>query len=256
MQTAPSSPNPKPVSEIWKPELTHLPRLTLARRFFRVFIRLVCRALIFLYTRPAVRGMENYPRHGPALLVINHLGDPDAVLALAFLPEFPEILGKIELRYDRRLTLLLDWLGILWVHRGQPDRRAISAALEAFRRGQRVIIAPEGRESVSGALEEGTDGAAFLALKARVPIVPITLTGTEHRRIENAMKTRRRTPVTLTVGKPFFLSDLALDGVKGSAGRHVALRAGTRLIMETLARQLPSEYRGVYNYIGDEKIDK
>jgi 1-acyl-sn-glycerol-3-phosphate acyltransferase len=147
-------------------------------------------------------------------------------------------------------------LGILWVHRGQPDRRAISAALEAFHRGQRVIIAPEGRESVSGALEEGTDGAAFLALKARVPIVPITLTGTEHRRIENAMKTRRRTPVTLTVGKPFFLSDLTLDGVKGSAGRHVALRAGTRLIMETLARQLPSEYRGVYNYIGDEKIDK
>jgi 1-acyl-sn-glycerol-3-phosphate acyltransferase len=253
MQTAPSSPNPKPVSEIWKPELTRLPRLTLARQFFRAFIRTVCRALIFLYTKPTVHGMENYPRHGPALLVINHLGDPDAVLLLAFLPEFPEFLGKIELRDDRRLTLLLDWLGIILVHRGQPDRRALSAALDALRHGCRVVISPEGRESVSGALEEGTDGAAFLARKAQIPIVPITLTGTEFRRVENAMKTRRRTPVTLTVGEPFFLSQPILSGVEGYADRHAALRDGTRLIMETLARQLPPEYRGVYGYVRDSR---
>jgi 1-acyl-sn-glycerol-3-phosphate acyltransferase len=251
MQTAPSSPDPKPVSEIWKPELTRLPRLTLARQVFRAFIRTVCRALIFLYTQPTVRGMENYPRHGPALLVINHLGDPDAVLLLAFLPEFPEVLGKIELRDDRRLTLLLDWLGIIWVHRGQPDRRALSTALNALCRGRRVVIAPEGRESVSGMLEEGAEGAAFLARKAGVPIVPITLTGTEFRRVENAMKTRRRTPVTLTVGKPFVLPEPALSRVEGQADRHAALRDGTRLIMETLARQLPPEYRGVYGYVDE-----
>jgi 1-acyl-sn-glycerol-3-phosphate acyltransferase len=245
MQTVPSSPEPKPVSKTWNSELTRLPRLTLARQVFRAFIRIVCRVLIFLYTKPVVRGMENYPRHGPALIVINHLGDPDAVLLLAFLTEFPEFLGKIELRDDRRLTLLLDWLGVIWIHRGQPDRRALSVALDALRHERRVVIAPEGRESVSGALEEGTDGAAFLARKAQVPIVPITLTGTEFRRVENALKTRRRTPVTLTVGKPFFLSN---DG-----DRHAVLRDGTRLIMETLARQLPPEYRGVYNYIDNGK---
>jgi 1-acyl-sn-glycerol-3-phosphate acyltransferase len=245
MQTASSSPDPKPISEIWKPELTRLPRLTLARQAFRAFIRIVCRALIFLYTQPIVRGMENYPRQGPALLVINHLGDPDPVLLLALLPEFPEFLGKIELRDDRRLILLLDWLGIIWIHRGRPDRRALSAALDALRLGRRVVISPEGRESVSGMLEEGTEGAVFLARKAQVPIVPITLTGTEFRRVENAMKTWQRTPVTLTVGKPFYLNQ--------QADRHAALREGTRLIMETLARQLPPEYRGVYGYVGDSR---
>jgi 1-acyl-sn-glycerol-3-phosphate acyltransferase len=243
MQTNPSSPTPKPVSEIWKPELSRLPRLTWTRRLFRVFIRLVCRLLIFLYTKPTVRGLENYPRRGPALVVINHLGDPDAVLALAFLPEFPEVIGKIELRDDRRLTLLMDWLGIIWVHRGQPDRRALSAALEALRQGKRVIIAPEGRESVTGALEAGTDGAAFLALKAGVPLVPVTLTGTEFRRVEHAMKTRRRTPVTLTVGKPFVLPEAERGPER--------LQNATRQIMETLARQLPPEYRGVYGYVGE-----
>jgi 1-acyl-sn-glycerol-3-phosphate acyltransferase len=211
---------------------------------FRVFIRLVCRLLIFFFTRLTVCGLENYPRHDPALVVINHLGDPDAVLTLACLPEFPEIIGKIELRDDRRLTLLLDWLGIIWIHRGQPDRRAISAALNAFHQGRRVIIAPEGRESVSGALEEGTDGAAFLALKAGVPIVPVTLTGTEFRRVENAMKTLRRTPVTLTVGEPFILPEQERSPQR--------LREATRLIMETLARQLPPEYRGVYAYVSND----
>lgn len=241
MQTIPSSPTPKPVSEVWRPDLVRLPRLTWPRRLFRRFIRLVCRLLIRLFTYPTVRGLENYPRQGPALVVTNHLGDADAVLILAFLPEFPEVIGKIELRADPRLTLLLDWLGVIWIHRGRPDRRALSAALEAFREGRRVIIAPEGRESVTGALEEGTDGAAFLALKAGVPLVPLTLTGTEFRRVENVLKTRRRAPVTLTVGRPFFLPEQERGPDR--------LRNATRLIMETLARQLPPQYRGVYGYV-------
>ena len=214
----------------------------MARRIFRVLFRLLCRLLIVVYTRARVYGMENYPRHGPALVVINHLGDPDAILLLAFLPEFPEVIGKIELRYDRRLQLIVDALGIIWVHRGRPDRRAISAALQALREGKRVIIAPEGRESVSGMVEARTNGAAFLALKAGVPIVPVSMTGTEFRRVENSMKGLRRPRVTLTVGKPFYLPELRRGPRR--------LEEATRFIMETLARQLPPEYRGVYGYVG------
>jgi 1-acyl-sn-glycerol-3-phosphate acyltransferase len=62
--------------------------------------------------------MEYYPRCGPALLVINNLGDPDAILVLAALPEFPEVIGKIELRDIPLLRLVTDMLGVIWVHRG------------------------------------------------------------------------------------------------------------------------------------------
>lgn len=247
MQTASSSPTPKPVSQVWQPDLTRLPPLTRSRRLFRRFIKWLCRVVILTCTRVTVSGLENYPSQGPALVVINHLGDPDAVLALAYLPEFPEVISKIELRDIIILRLVMDALGILWVHRGQPDRRAVSAALEAFRQERRVIIAPEGRESVTGALEPGTDGAAFLALKGNVPVVPVTITGTEFRRVENNLKKLRRTPVTLTVGQPFVLQKQA-DHHEGPAlSRAEELREGTRLIMETLARQLPPEYRGVYS---------
>lgn len=234
----PSSQTPKPRSKIWRPDLTRLPELTRSRRLFRRFFQLVCRVVVFVCTKTTIRGRENYPRRGPALIVINHLGDPDAVLVMAALPDFPEVIGKIELRDIPILRWLADMLGIIWVHRGQPDRRALSAALEAFRQGRCILIAPEGRESVSGALEAGTDGAAFLALAAGVPVVPVTITGSEFRRIENGLKKLRRGKVTVTVGMPFVLPLQRQD--------QDALREGTRIIMETLARQLPPEFRGVY----------
>lgn len=237
------SSSPKPVSEIWHPELIRLPSLTLARRFFRRFIKCFCRFIIFTCTRTKISGLENYPRQGAAIVVINHLGDPDAILTLAALPDFPEVIGKIELRSIPGLRQVMDMLGIIWVHRGQPDRRALTAALEALHTGRRIIIAPEGRESVSGGLEAGTDGAAYLALKSGASIVPLTITGSEFRLIENGLKKLRRMPVELKVGIPFTLTP--------EADRREALKDGTRRIMEGLARQLPAHYRGYYAYIKD-----
>jgi 1-acyl-sn-glycerol-3-phosphate acyltransferase len=237
----PSSPTPKPVTDIWQPKQTRLPDLTLGRRFFRRIFQYFCRVVVFICTRTLVNGRENYPHHGPALIAINHLGDPDAVLVVAALPDFPEMIGKIELRDITVLRWLGDLLGVIWVHRGRPDRRAISAALQAFRLGRCVLIAPEGRESVSGALELGTEGAAFLALEAGVPVVPVTIIGSEFRRIENGIKKLHRSPVTVTIGTPIQLPV--------QRNERDSLQKGTRFIMETLARQLPPEFRGEYNYI-------
>jgi 1-acyl-sn-glycerol-3-phosphate acyltransferase len=255
----PYSPTPKPINQVYHPDINSLPVLTRSRRLFRRFFQLLCRVLVFVCTKATICGLENYPRRGPALVVINHLGDPDGILVLAALPDIPEFIGKIELRDIPMLRVLADMFGVIWIHRGQPDRRALSAALEAFRQGRRMIIAPEGRESVSGALEAGTEGAAFLALKAGVPVVPVTITGSEFRHIENNLKKLRRTPVILRVGKPFILPQPALSRLEGPALSRVegpargqdTLREGTRLIMEALARQLPPEYRGVYAYVED-----
>jgi len=240
MPTDPSSPANKPISETWQPDIVRLPDLNRTRSLARAFVKALARLLVFTCTCLSVRGLENYPRSGAALLVMNHLADADAVLVLAALPGFPEILGKIELREYALLRWITDAIGVVWVHRGQPDRRAIAAALEAFRQGRRVLIAPEGRESLTGSLEAGTDGAAFLALKGGVPVIPVTLTGSEH--IYRNLKRLRRTPVTLTVGEP-----LVLTRQGAGPGRYAE---GTRQIMEALASQLPDQYRGVYSHPG------
>jgi 1-acyl-sn-glycerol-3-phosphate acyltransferase len=85
MQNQPSPP-PKPVTEVWRPDLVALARLTPARWAFRAFARGVTKLLTFLTLRPRITGLENFPRHGPAIVVINHLGDADAVLIMATLP--------------------------------------------------------------------------------------------------------------------------------------------------------------------------
>jgi 1-acyl-sn-glycerol-3-phosphate acyltransferase len=140
------------------------------------------------------------------------------------------------------LGSLVQAYGVIWVHRGLPDRRAIQAALAGLREGRLVGVAPEGRESLTGGLEEGTGGAAYIALKAGVPIVPVTFIGTENYRIYSNLKRLRRTQVSMTVGPMFTLEQLP--------DKRESVRVGTRLIMERLAMQLPPEHQGVYQVGG------
>jgi len=237
MSNQPSPPS-KPVTEVWKPELVFLPRLTFARKVYRVIFRATVKLLTFLTMRAVIRGMEHFPGKGPALIVINHLGDADIVLLAASIPVTTEGMGKIELYEHWLVGPTFRAYGLIWVHRGQPDRRAIRAALDALAEGRMLVLAPEGRQTVTGSLEEGTEGAAFLALKSGALIVPIAMTGTENQNIFGHLKRWRRTPVTLSVGKPFLLQE--------QASRQETLREGTRQIMESLASLLPESYRGNY----------
>ena len=239
MQNPPSLP-PKPVAEKFQPELTRLPKYTLGRFIARRALWLLARLLVFLRTRLTVRGLENFPKRGPGLIVLNHLGDADIVVILSQLRTWKiDMLGASNLHDDYPwMGILGDLYGVIWLHRGRPDRRALSCALETLEKGRFVSIAPEGRESVVGGLEEGLHGAAFLAIKAKVPIIPITVTGTEKPLIYNFKQWGQRTPVTMDVGQPF---QLETDG-----DRHEILQRGTERIMRELARLLPPEYQGMY----------
>jgi 1-acyl-sn-glycerol-3-phosphate acyltransferase len=207
-------------------------------------MRWIVRIIVFLFIRIKVTGLDKFPHKGPALVVINHLGDADGLLGIAYWPVFTDPLAKIELFDLPVLGKMIDLFGVIWVHRGRPDRKALSAALQGFRLGRIISIAPEGRESLQGALEGGTEGAAFLARKAGVLVVPVALTGTENWRIYGNMRKLRRTDVTLTVGDAFYLPKVN--------DRRTALEEGTRVIMEALARMLPVELRGVYGYVSEE----
>jgi 1-acyl-sn-glycerol-3-phosphate acyltransferase len=194
--------------------------------------------LKFLFLDATVTGMENFPKKGPAVVAINHLGDADAVLLGASFPYMIEAMGKIELSDHWFVGPVFRAYGIIYVHRGLPDRKALRAALDALAEGRLVLIAPEGRQSVIGGLEEGNEGAAFLAMKSGAPILPVAMTGTENDHIFGNMKRRRRSRVSLHVGKLFYITE--------QANRQATLREGTRQIMESLASLLPESYRGNY----------
>jgi 1-acyl-sn-glycerol-3-phosphate acyltransferase len=245
MQSQPSFPPPKPVTDVWRPDLVRLAPLTSGRRLFRLFAKGLTQLLTFFLLRADVRGLENFPRHGPALIVFNHLGDADTVLMLAALPfrSPAEGIGKIELNDHWFVGPIFRAYGIIWVHRGRPDRKALRAALDGLAEGRMVALAPEGRQTVIGGLEEGNAGAAFLAVKSGAVVVPVALTGTENSNVYGHLQRLRRAPVTLTVGEPFFLQH------DPQGDRQKTLQAGTRQIMESIARLLPESYRGTYKSI-------
>lgn len=238
MQSKPEIPE-KPVSEQVRPSLTRLPVLTPARRTFRRVICWLLRWLVLAFTRPVVRGIERIPRQGPFLVVTNHLGDADLILGLVYSPIDAEVIAKSELYDFPVLGWLMDAYGVIWLHRGQPDRRAMRVVLQALKEGRVVGIAPEGRESLTGSLEEGLDGAAYLALKAGVPLLPIVFTGTSNAQLYGNMRRLRRTNVSMTVGELFRLDPCGGD-------KKEAIKCGTEQIMQRLAALLPEEYRGVY----------
>ena len=233
-----TSQNSKPKSEQIHPEITRLPALTLWRRFFRFIFRFLVKVVVRSCTRIHVEGLENLPRKGPLIIVSNHLGDADVLVGMTVTSIPVDIIVKSELYYYPVLGKILDAYGVIWVHRGQPDRRAVRVALESLRRGRIIGIAPEGRESLTGALEEGTEGAAYLALKSKAPVLPVTFTHTENKRILSNLKRFKRTPVTVTIGSAFYLDE--------HPNWRLGIEAGTLKIMRTLASQLPPEYQGVY----------
>jgi len=81
-------------------------------------------------------------------------------------------------------------------------------------------------------------------MKSGAPIVPVALTGLENQNIYGHLKSWRRAPVSLSVGKPFFLQE--------QPDRQKMMREGTRQIMEALASLLPESYRGYYKSNLDE----
>ena len=238
---------PKPKSEIIRPEISRFPELTLRRRIFRSLLKWLAQCLVWLCLKVQIKGQENFPLSGASLVAANHLGDADVILGIALSPRPLEFIMKAEIYDFPILGWIFNQYGVIWIHRGQPDRRALRAALQTLEHNRMVCITPEGRESLSGSLEEGTRGAAFLALKSQAPILPITYTQTENWRILENLKHFKKTEITITIGNTFALQ---ID-----PSQKDKLDAGTREIMQRLASQLPEHYRGAYQNIEDSKND-
>ena len=240
-------PPKKPRSTKIKSDKTRLPRLTRSRRPFRYLVRIVCRLLLWLLTDVEAIGIENIPRRGPTLIVTNHLVDADGLLVIACSRYHFDWLAKSELYDIPILGKIIDAYGVIWIHRDQPDRAALRVALEGLAEDRCIGIAPEGRESLTGSLEAGTFGAAYLALKADVTLNPVTFTGTMNKNVYSNMKRLQRTKISVTFGLPFRL------GAHGD--RRTSMQRGTQTIMETLAKQLPPKYRGEYKFVTETGND-
>jgi cytidylate kinase len=210
------------------------------RAIFRCFACSLLRLLFRLFTHLEVAGLEKIPQGGPLLVAFNHLAHLDAPLVLALLPWPVETIGLVDLYRVPVTGQLLRLYGTIPVHRDQFDRQVIRRALQVLAEGKVLALAPEARQSLTGALERARQGVAYLALRSGAPILPVALTGTEKVYVE--WKRLRRPRLTLTFGEVITTPPRAS---KPQARRQQVAEL-TDEIMHCIAAMLPSEYRGVY----------
>lgn len=207
---------------------------TLTYRILRVIALIVAR----LTSRLEVVGLERLPDEPPYLLVTNHLSVFDMPLLLVALPHTIRAFAANKHRSNLVYGPLLDAADTIWVRRGEIDRQALRKALAVLERGEALGVSPEGtRSGETHALLRAKAGAAYIATRADVPIVPVGITGTE--KIARDLFRPWRSPVRILFGEPFRLPE---------AGhvRSQKLQEYTDLIMQRIAALLPEEYRGVY----------
>jgi 1-acyl-sn-glycerol-3-phosphate acyltransferase len=201
-------------------------------------IRVIINVLIDLLVRREYIGMENFPEP-PYILVTNHLSVFDTPILLTICPHTIRALVAAKHKRNPIYRPLLAIMGSIWVRRGEVDRQALRESLAVLKEGGVLGVAPEGtRARGTYALQPGKTGAAYLATRADVPIVPVALSGTEH--MKSNLPRLRRTDVRAAVGKPFRLPE-------NGRVRGEKLHEYTDLIMHRLAELLPEEYQGVYS---------
>ena len=189
---------------------------------------LVKTALKLLY-RVELIGAENIPQPGErAVVVVNHVSWLDGVLLAAFLP------GKPLFAVNTQVTRL--W----WMQPAQKLFRAFpvdptnpmsaKAMVKAVREGNCLVIFPEGRITVTGALMKVFDGPGMVADKADAPIIPVRIDGAQYShlsRLRGKVRTRMFPKIRLTVLPP---RRFAME--EGLSARERRAVAGRRLYDE------------------------
>ena len=205
----------------------------------RANVRAVIKFIFTILSRIEVTGMENVPVQGGAILSSNHLGRLDSALIFTLL-ERQDATGLVADKYKSKpfFRWLINLVNPIWINRESADFQALREAREYLQKGGLLGIAPEGTRSRTGALIQAKTGVAYLADRAKVPIVPIAITGTENAFGE--LGRLHRPLLTVRFGQPFTLP--LLDRQDRSA----ALQRNTDEIMCRIAAMLPPQYRGVY----------
>jgi 1-acyl-sn-glycerol-3-phosphate acyltransferase len=129
-----------------------------------------------------VEGLDNIPDEKGLCYVSNHQSAVDILVVLATLPETVGFVAKKQLIHYPFLNLWILAIKSVFIDRGNVRKavQSIENGVESLRRGNSMIIFPEGTRSKSDTLGPFKGGSIKLATKAEATIVPLTISGSWH----------------------------------------------------------------------------
>ncbi|AAP04924.1 lysophospholipid acyltransferase family protein [Chlamydia caviae] len=170
--------------------------------------KFLTKVVFTLLYRHRVYGVKKNLVKGAAIIASNHNSYLDPIALNLSVRGCLHHLARSTL-FSNRFT---GWLHKEWgsypVKRGGGNSAAFKAAFELFKKKKKLIIYPEGERSPTGDLLPGKVGVGLIAIKARVPVVPVYIGGTydifnRHQKFPKIWKT-----VTCVFGTPLTFDDL------------------------------------------------
>lgn len=158
--------------------------------------RATIKKLIYAFYRILFRiekiGEENVPMEGPVILCANHLNMWDAVGLVTATKRRIMFIAKEDLFHNGFLNWIAHVFDVIPIKRGMRDMEAMKRNLTALKNGEALGLFPEGTRKGLEKGEKVQNGAAYMALKTKVKVVPVGIQGTF----------KPFTKVALNYGKP------------------------------------------------------
>jgi len=174
-----------------------------AQRAFYRFMRGVVILITKGYFRATVKGAENLPKSGAFIMSPIHRSNLDTPFVALATSRRLRYMGKESLWKGSFGAWFLTALGGFPVKRGSADREALRACEQVLRRGEPLVLFPEGTRQAGPDIAEMFDGAAFLSCRTGAPIVPMGLGGTEAA-LRKGSKLVYPVKMTIVVGEPIY----------------------------------------------------
>lgn len=210
-------------------------------RVVYAFARTIVVGATRLLTRTRVIGAGNIPRNGAFVLAPIHRSNFDTPLAAAVTRRRLRFMGKDSLWKYRPIGWVLSAIGGFPVTRGSADREALSRCIAVLRGGEPLVLFPEGERKFGPVVQPLFDGAAYVAVKAGVPVVPVGIGGSE-KVMRKGSKMIRPHKCVVIVGTPIPTREEGDGRAPRSAVREVTDRLYTELqVLFDEARQLAGD---------------
>jgi len=222
------------------------PRSSVA--FYR-FVRALIYVFARLYWRLTVEGSDNLPATGAYIVSPVHRSNIDTPLLALISRRRLRFMGKDSLWTNPVSAWLFSALGGFPVHRGTADREALRRCVEVIEGGEPLVIFPEGTRQDGPLVHELFDGAAYVAIKTGVPIVPVGIGGSE-RAMPRGAKGLRPGKIHLVVGTPLYPPEpmwaVAPEGEENAGAPAAGKRASRRAVRE-LTERLRKEIQPLFD---------
>lgn len=193
--------------------------------------------------RIEVIGSENIPE-GPFILTPVHRSNLDTPLVASVTKRRMRYMGKDGVWKFKPFGALLSALGGFPVHRGTTDRDAMRRCLAVLANNEPLVLFPEGTRNTGPKIEGVLEGAAYIAAKANVPMVPVGIGGSE-RAWGKDMKFPKFTKIVLWVGEPIY-PEKVLDA---KVNKHIP-KSSLRKLTDELINEMQRVFDSAQEMLG------